>query len=249
MAKRGVLEHPKFARLKVKLKLSKYEALGILETLWQMVGRYTPQGDIGKYSNEEIEAWVEWDGEDGVLIAQLIACGWIDEHPDFRLIIHDWEEHVDHTTRTALKRAGLEPIRSSSSVRTVFAPPEPEPVPEPEDKEPKGAGAIQVTAGTLAQNPRPPMTVDVQGYMNLLGVPPDRSAEEAEKYSSDRRRKGWKIGSTPIADWREDVKVWVGRMPEFAKGSGSSPPGAPRSRESGIDQAARILAKEGIHAN
>jgi hypothetical protein len=92
-----------------------------------------------------------------------------------------------------------------------------------EEEKQRGASAIEKSDGTLGHNPRPPMTVDIQGHMILLGVSQDRSAEEAEKYASDRKRKGWKIGNTPIADWREDVKMWVQRMPEFARSPGSSP--------------------------
>lgn len=147
MAKRGVIDHPKFARLKVKLKVGKAVALGYLETLWQFTGRYTPQGNVGKYSDEEIEAWLEWDGEDGALIEAFVKCGWLDRDDTHRLLVHDWADHVDHTTKTALTRAGIEPIPTqpvstnptetepcSNSVITVFSPPEPvpEPVPEPE---------------------------------------------------------------------------------------------------------------------
>lgn len=149
MAKRGTLEHPKFARLKMRLRLNKAATLGYLETLWQFVGRFTPQGNIGKYSDADIEAWLEWDGEPGELVAVLVECGWIDRDEKHRLIIHDWADHVDHTTRTSLKRQGLEPITrdntdravleqsesgmrtDSDDVRTVLSPPEPEPEPEP----------------------------------------------------------------------------------------------------------------------
>lgn len=137
MAKRTTLEHPKFARLKLVLSLDKFAVLGVLETLWQMVGRYTPQGNIGKYSDEEIEAWMEWRGEPGSLVSALVKCGWLDVCSTHRLVVHDWADHIDHTTATALKRAKLEPVKAqvleqcSHSVRTVFAPPEPEPEPEP----------------------------------------------------------------------------------------------------------------------
>lgn len=106
MALRAVPEHPKFMRLKAILKLGKAQALGYLECVWHFCGRYTPQGDIGKYTDEEIEAWCEWDGEEGALIAALVKARWIDRHPDHRLVVHDWHKHADDATRLALKRAG-----------------------------------------------------------------------------------------------------------------------------------------------
>jgi len=107
MAKRGVIDHPKFARLKRALGTNKAATLGYLETLWQFVGRYTPQGNIGKYSDDEIEAWIEWDGEDGGLVAALVKCGWLDTDPTHRLIVHDWASHADSMCHAALCKETL----------------------------------------------------------------------------------------------------------------------------------------------
>lgn len=106
MALRAVPDHPKFARFKVSLKLTKGAALGYLEALWHFCGRFTPQGDIGRYSDEDIEAWVEWDGAPGALIAALIAAGWLDADSEHRLLVHDWAKHADDATKIALKRSG-----------------------------------------------------------------------------------------------------------------------------------------------
>jgi hypothetical protein len=65
MALRAVPDHPKFYRLKTILHLNRGSALGYLEGTWHFCARFTPQGNIGKYSDEEIEAWLEWDGEPG----------------------------------------------------------------------------------------------------------------------------------------------------------------------------------------
>lgn len=135
MALRAVIDHPKFANLKTRINRSKYQTLGILETLWHFTGRYTPQGNIGKYSNSEIESWIEWDGEPDTLIQALIETRWIDINETHRLIVHDWKEHADNTTKIHLKRQKLPFIdKCCDSVETVLRPPEPvpEPVPEPE---------------------------------------------------------------------------------------------------------------------
>ena len=111
MALRAVLEHPKFAALKVRLGLRKCEALGYLEGLWHFCGRFTPQGNIGKYSDLQIESWLEWSGAQGVLIAALVAEKWIDECSESRLIVHDWDTHADKATKQALTRAELAFLR------------------------------------------------------------------------------------------------------------------------------------------
>lgn len=91
----------------MKLRRNKFEVVGILETLWQMVGRYAPQGNIGKYTDEEIEAWIEWDGEEGALVSALVVCGWLDACELHRLLVHDWPEHADSATHVALAKQTL----------------------------------------------------------------------------------------------------------------------------------------------
>src|SRR6185312_5436053 len=118
-------------------------------------GRFTPQGNIGKYSDLAIESWLEWDGEEGKLIDVLIKSGWLDVDDTHRLIVHDWHQHADRATRQTLKRSKLpffvpdgsvsthrehrdtESDHMSSTQVTLPVPvpvPEPEPVPVPEAK-------------------------------------------------------------------------------------------------------------------
>jgi hypothetical protein len=104
MALRAVPDHPKFAELQARLSLPKYAALGLLESIWHFTGRYAPQGNIGKYSDQAIESWLGWNGEPGTVIPALTGAGWIDENADYRLITHDWHRHADNATRLALKR-------------------------------------------------------------------------------------------------------------------------------------------------
>lgn len=104
MALRAVIDHPKFSRLKQILRLNKPCTLGNLEALWHFCGRYTPTGAIGKYSNADIEAWLEWDGPADQLVEALVAARWIDEHPEHRLVVHDWPHHADDLVHTELAR-------------------------------------------------------------------------------------------------------------------------------------------------
>ena len=136
MALRAVPDHPKFADLKSRLKCGRLVALGALESVWHFCGRFTPQGNIGKYADHAIEAWVEWEGQPGELIAALVAAGWLDLDPDYRLVVHDWPDHADQATKLALKRKELGFVRTSSrqrngSVETPSRLPVPVPVPDP----------------------------------------------------------------------------------------------------------------------
>ena len=107
MALRAVPDHPKFAELMAVLNLSKFAALGILEAVWHFTGRFTPQGNIGKYSDQAIEMWVGWNGPAGAMIEALVRCRWIDEDPMHRMLIHDWPDHADEHVHTDLARKCL----------------------------------------------------------------------------------------------------------------------------------------------
>src|SRR5206468_557308 len=114
--------------------------------VWHFTGRFTPQGNIGKYSDAAIEAWVEWDGAPGALIEAMVQSGWLQRTKEHRVIVHDWHEHADDATRLSLKRKKLGFVtlitavsgQCRDSVATTSGLPEPEPVPEPEP----GAGAV-----------------------------------------------------------------------------------------------------------
>jgi hypothetical protein len=108
MALRAVPDHPKFTELKRLLNRPKGAALGYLECVWHFTGRFTPQGNIGKYSDAAIEAWVEWDGEAGAMIEALIQSKWLDHDPAHRILVHDWPQHADKSTKQTLTRSRLQ---------------------------------------------------------------------------------------------------------------------------------------------
>jgi hypothetical protein len=154
VALRAVPDHPKFAELMATLNLPKFATLGILEGVWHFTGRYAPQGNVGKYSDQAIESWVGWNGVAGAMVAALIKCCWLDIDATYRLLVHDWDQHADKATKNALKRAKrpfcTPAVRTPSVQSTNESPdlgtasrlpePEPEPVPEPvPDKKPSRA--------------------------------------------------------------------------------------------------------------
>ena len=107
MALRAVPDHPKFTELKMILGLTKGACLGYIECIWHFCGRYTPQGNIGKYSDRQIESWCEWDGEPGALIEALVSARWIDADETHRLIVHDWPQHADTMVHADLAKKTL----------------------------------------------------------------------------------------------------------------------------------------------
>lgn len=153
--KRAAVDHPKFQRLQRRLSLTRFQAIGLLEALWHFTGRYAQQGDIGRWEDEEIAGWMEWNGDSSELLETLVSCGWLDRHPVYRLVVHDWHEHADEATKIALKRArkvfavGTEtqPVATLSRQKpNMSGPPEPEPCtktpPKPPSRTPERCGGV-----------------------------------------------------------------------------------------------------------
>jgi uncharacterized phage protein (TIGR02220 family) len=87
-------QHIKFKRLQMKLGgLPLWQAKGLLESIWNLCATSTPCGNIGKFSNEDICASIEWHDDPDHLINTLVECGWLDECIENRLVVHNWNLH------------------------------------------------------------------------------------------------------------------------------------------------------------
>lgn len=94
----------KFKRLQRRLKTGRKETVGLLELLWIATAKNCPQGDIGRFCNEEIAIECDWDGDHDELVAALLECGWLDSHDECRLVVHDWADHAPNHIASNLKR-------------------------------------------------------------------------------------------------------------------------------------------------
>lgn len=86
--------HVKTKRLKQALGIPQFQAVGILESLWQLAIDCADEGNVGKFSDEEIAAYMEWPEESAsVLIGALLSAGYLDKCGQYRLVVHDWLDH------------------------------------------------------------------------------------------------------------------------------------------------------------
>lgn len=216
MALRAVIDHPKFSRLKSLLKTNRACTLGYLEAMWHFCGRFTQQGNIGKYPIEEIESWIEWPGESGALIDALIKSKWIDEDPVHGLLVHDWHKHADAATKLALKRSGLEFIvptvsqQCSDSVATVLGLPVPVPVSEngiegnrTEPEEPKEKAPRKET--------KPKTREAFDDYCKEIGLPPSESQKAWLYWHQEHEWKNVKCWKARLQTWKINWEKRDGR--------------------------------------
>lgn len=139
--KRGTPDHPKVYDFAEALGVGRPTAIGYLELLFHFTSVYTPEGNIGKYSDKRIAAGIDWHGKPERMIEALVKTGWVDTSEAHRLVVHDWSEHVDRATKQRLARNGKTPVpkdqqvtknscTQSETTGTIVSH-LPEPVPEP----------------------------------------------------------------------------------------------------------------------
>ena len=119
------VQNVKFLRLKRRLKLAHWQAVGLLESLWLFTQANAPAGDVGRHSNEDIAASIEWDGDADSLIESLVECGWIDDDEDHRLLIHDWADHVPTYLKGAMAKHGKDFAKQSAKQPAKHSPKQP----------------------------------------------------------------------------------------------------------------------------
>lgn len=121
--KRETLRHPKLYDLMDRLDCSRPTALGYLDLLWDNAADIAPQGDLGKWPNGAIARSCDWTGNADQFVNALIEAGWLDHSEEFRLVIHDWEDHCQNWLRMKLQKLGLTIVANNQSATTEAAEP------------------------------------------------------------------------------------------------------------------------------
>lgn len=98
----------KFSKLKRRLAIPHWQAVGLLESVWLFTQVNAPAGDIGKHANDDIAAGLEWSGSADDLINALVECGWLDWCEVNRIVVHDWQDHVPKYLKGAMAKNGKE---------------------------------------------------------------------------------------------------------------------------------------------
>ena len=211
--KRGTIDHPKTAMLADSLGLELFGAVGLLECLFHFTAQYARRGDIGRYPDKIIAQRCFWTHEPETLIAALVKCRWLDDHPEHRLIVHDWHAHADNTVRTALKRN-----------KEVFWNGEPPRRMRDEDGGDEVETPLQHGCNSVAPfqaKPKPSPSKPFQYPLPSGGVAPtmdevqERAAAiglapaEVENFWNYYEARGWRTGSgQPVRSWQAALARW-----------------------------------------
>ena len=95
--------------------------VGVLECLWIFTQTNARSGELGRFSADEIAAWLEWPGEPGELIKALVETGWLDRDGD-QLAVHDWATHMPTWLKGVNARQPVEPSCTPSCTPSVTLP-------------------------------------------------------------------------------------------------------------------------------
>ena len=93
-------QHPKTRRLARMLGISVPTAIGHLHLLWWWALDYADNGNLDRYSSEDLADAVLWEGDASTFIDAMTGCGLLDGHGFLdcdaagRLSIHDWMEYA-----------------------------------------------------------------------------------------------------------------------------------------------------------
>lgn len=111
--KRGIMDKPKFEWLCDELGWGPAYARGVLDCLFEIVGRECPRGDVGSMTDREIASAMKLEPDDrrriGEVIEKMIETGWLAPHDEHRLVLVDWADECPNFVRQQLKRRGLTP--------------------------------------------------------------------------------------------------------------------------------------------
>lgn len=113
--KSGIASHVKTMRLKLALKIPLYQAIGILESIAQLCEGCADEGDIGRFSNEEIAASLEWHGDADTLVNALIESRWFDVDDECRLAFHDWLDHAPNYIKDRVRKRPANRLRRKNA--------------------------------------------------------------------------------------------------------------------------------------
>jgi hypothetical protein len=194
--KAGTPQHFKTHRLKRMLKIPVYQAVGILEALWQFVSANAWEGNLGKIPDEDIIAALEYEGDGKCLIAALLACHFLDIDDNHRYRVHDWYDHAPEYVRKRIDRkynkrpegfVGQWPPLSAvvgqcQPIGALTKPCQDQAKPEPEPSQTKPEDSF----------PEPPSAASVPPEPPVLEFPIDGG-----------RAKTWGLKRSKVDEWKE----------------------------------------------
>ena len=194
--KAGTQNHLKMKRLQKMLGVPLYQAVGVLESLWLLCQDCCDDGRIGKYTDQEIADYLEWEGDATELQTCLLKSGWTDQDDAGRPAVHDWTEHCPEFIKERLRKREARRIKDLGIVRTGQARTSPDRTGQGRDKPP----LVPSIPNQSQPNPTNPTTC---GETEIPSSPPVPKGEPAVlEFPCDGTPNAWRLTPSQLDEWR-----------------------------------------------
>lgn len=194
-------------RLAARVHVTPPQVIGHLHYLWWWTLEYAPDGNLSRFTAEEIAVASDWKGDPEAWLSALRETGWID--PDGWA--HNWNEHGGKLAAERAKERKRKRAEREKSKTEVRSPPE---APCPEDVRGTSGGHPSLHNTTL-DNPREEEVERVSGVLpggNLAPGGFPKSAAEAARNAPNGAPVGfaeklWHLAAS--RGWRDARNIQI----------------------------------------
>lgn len=101
----------------------RYQAVGILESMWHYASQYAHRGDVCRHGEDRLARALGWEGGAADLVSALLRAGFLDRCRCHGIRIHDWPDHADQGVKrsSAVESSGFLECYSDPSSQLVDA--------------------------------------------------------------------------------------------------------------------------------
>jgi hypothetical protein len=178
---------------------------GHLHFLWWWCMDYALDGDLSKYTNQQIADASEWDADATEYVNALVESGFLDR-TEIGCKIHDWLDFCGTLVKKRLARKE-EKRKETGDIVDRLHPKTSEVVPTvPNRTVPNRTVPNRTEPNKKRVGFTPPTKNEVEDYGTSINFTLD-----AQSFLDYYATRGWKLGRTPMKDWRAAVRTWKNR--------------------------------------
>jgi len=202
----NTIQHPKMLRLKRRLSIPIWGAVGLLESLWHLTAQHAKDGAIGKsFTNEDIANSIGWEGDPEQLVEALVSSGWLDVCEQSRLVVHDWHDHCPEFVKGNIRRMKKDFASNANSVPNSVGNSVPYSVPN------SVCDSVGNSVGNLStvlqyqdqyQDQANPIQEGISGEPAGASSPPVPEEPAVAVFHCQGKTATYKLTASQIADWQ-----------------------------------------------
>lgn len=186
---------PHVVRIMFALRSDRIRVVGALHMLWCAFDQHSTDGSL-TYTPAEMDAHIGWEG----FTDAVIRAGWLESDGSNVLTMHNFEAHNSASAkRRASEQKRMQSVRNHANDFQTSCPPE-------KRREENINTSTRSKAKEGASRFTPPSLQEISSYIQQR-----KSTINPEAFLDFYGSKGWKIGNSPMKDWRAAVRTWERR--------------------------------------